>query len=280
MRNLLMTTAVAIVTGGSAIAATTDGGFMTETTAGDMLGSELLGKRLYASETGVDPNADAAMRAQWQDVGEIDDVLIGKDGEIKAVLLDIGGFLGIGAKSVAVDMNELRFVNETNADDYFVVFEADRSALEQAPAFEMSQRWMEQDGEMPGSDSAMNDTDRDALTEGYAARNETWTAPNIKRTGYVPVADRDLTAEMLEGAAVYGPNDENIGEVADLVVTRSGVVDKALVDVGGFLGIGEHRIAIDFDEVQVVRDTMARNDVRIHISASRQQLEQRPEYSG
>jgi len=52
------------------------------------------------------------------------------------------------------------------------------------------------------------------------------------------------------GMSVRGQNDENIGEINDLLIGQDGQVQAAVVDVGGFLGIGEHRVAIDWKQLQ------------------------------
>ena len=171
MRKLLMTTAVAVAMGAPAMAATETEGFVTQTKAGDFYGSELIGKRLYVSEAEVDAEAEwtEEQRAEWDDVGEINDIIIGDDGEVKAVLLDIGGFLGMGEKTVAVNMDQLKFVSETaEADDYFIVVQGSEAMLENAPEFDMAAVSPNGavDETMPNDDVAATEMDEDAMTPG------------------------------------------------------------------------------------------------------------------
>lgn len=58
-----------------------------------------------------------------------------------------------------------------------------------------------------------------------------------------------MTADELMGKTVYGSNGEEIGEVDQVVVGREGA-PAAIVGVGGFLGIGEHDVAIPLDQLQ------------------------------
>jgi len=113
-------------------------GFSYMATAGDMSAEPFIGKRLYTSETDVDPGAQInEVDKGWDDVGEISDLVLSKDGQLKAVLVDVGGFLGMGEKSVAVSMDQLRVIRDGDSEnDYFIVFTADKAALEAAPAFE------------------------------------------------------------------------------------------------------------------------------------------------
>jgi putative membrane protein len=56
----------------------------------------------------------------------------------------------------------------------------------------------------------------------------------------------------LRGTRVRGANDENIGEINDILVDRQGEVVAAIVGVGGFLGIGEKNVAIPFEALEIV----------------------------
>jgi sporulation protein YlmC with PRC-barrel domain len=48
----------------------------------------------------------------------------------------------------------------------------------------------------------------------------------------------------LRGTRVYGANNENIGEINDVLINRSGQVAAVIIGVGGFLGIGEKDVAV------------------------------------
>ena len=48
-------------------------------------------------------------------VGEINELIIGKDGKIKSVVLGVGGFLGIGEHDVTVPFGKVKFVEELAA---------------------------------------------------------------------------------------------------------------------------------------------------------------------
>ena len=44
-----------------------------------------------------------------EDMGRIVDVIVGHDGQIRAAIIDFGGFLGIGTRKIAVDWRALNF---------------------------------------------------------------------------------------------------------------------------------------------------------------------------
>ena len=65
-----------------------------------------------------------------------------------------------------------------------------------------------------------------------------------------------MMASDLRGTRVYGANDENVGEINDVVLTTQGELAAVVVGVGGFLGIGEKNVAIPFSELEI-RETAA-----------------------
>jgi hypothetical protein len=115
-----------------------DGQYYTTSEKSDFLASKLMGARVYA--TTVDVDADKPIdkvTSDWKDIGEINNIILGRDGAVKAVVLGVGGFVGIGEKDVAVRMSELKFVKKAgdSAEDYFIVVKGTKESLEQAPTY-------------------------------------------------------------------------------------------------------------------------------------------------
>jgi len=273
MKNLLRSTAVALLFATPIFAEshTAMTPFVDMSEISDYYASNLIGARIYTSESEVTDGASADMQAEWDNIGEINDVLISSDGEIKAVLLDIGGFLSMGEKTVAISMDQLRVVADPdNADDWFFVVTTSPAMLENAPEFVREDH---------GMVNMTQETSATTTSMENDAQPTMWARPDTVREGYNPIEVAELTTEDLDGATVYGSNDEAIGEISSLIVTEDGTITKAIVDVGGFLGMGEHRIAIAFDEIQVLRKADG-SDVSIHVNATQEALEQRPEYDG
>jgi sporulation protein YlmC with PRC-barrel domain len=57
-------------------------------------------------------------------------------------------------------------------------------------------------------------------------------------------------ASKLIGVGIYGPDNEKVGDVNEVLVDRKGQMQAIVVGVGGFLGIGEKDVAIPFGEVE------------------------------
>lgn len=67
-------------------------------------------------------------------IGEISDVLLDKDGHVTAVMLSVGGFLGLGAKYVSVPFNALRMTEKDGKR--YLVMDTTKDALMSAPGYQ------------------------------------------------------------------------------------------------------------------------------------------------
>lgn len=85
-----------------------------------------------------------------------------------------------------------------------------------------------------------------------AAPAVTTAAPVAAPEGYTPVPDHgSLTADQLIGAALHGPDNADIGKVTDVDLGADGRATGLIADIGGFLGMGSHRVRLGFDHVGV-----------------------------
>lgn len=123
---------------------------------------------------------------------------------------------------------------------------------------------------------AATDADGKPVAETAAAGATTFERPTINFEGYQDVSTA-LVAEEIDGARLYDVQDNDIGEVGDLVMAADGTtIEMIVLDVGGFLGIGEHEVAVSPDQLQFLKGEQG--DVRVYIAASQEQLEALPEY--
>lgn len=64
-------------------------------------------------------------------------------------------------------------------------------------------------------------------------------------------------ASKLEGLNVYNNNNEKIGDISELIVDQSGKIQAVVIGVGGFLGMGEHDVAVPFDQIKFMNEPRA-----------------------
>ncbi|AGF74765.1 hypothetical protein BAnh1_08910 [Bartonella australis AUST/NH1] len=91
---------------------------------------------------------------------------------------------------------------------------------------------------------------------------------------YVTPAATDFTASSLIGAQVYNVDDENIGEVKDIILDKDDV-GGFVIGVGGFLGIGERYVAVSPETVQMTNDY---GKWKFIINATKDSLKTAPEF--
>jgi sporulation protein YlmC with PRC-barrel domain len=61
-------------------------------------------------------------------------------------------------------------------------------------------------------------------------------------------------ASKLTGLNVYNDNNEKIGDINELIVDKSAKVDNVIIGVGGFLGLGEHYVAVPMEKLKWVEE--------------------------
>ncbi len=66
--------------------------------------------------------------------------------------------------------------------------------------------------------------------------------------------DGEWRASKLAGVDVYNESNEKIGGINDVILDKSGKAEKVILGVGGFLGMGEHYVAVPFDKIKFVNE--------------------------
>jgi len=333
IRTLLATTAIATLVATGAIAQSTTPAPMQQPPAAATdapmvvkadghLASNLIGESVY---NGAGDDAES--------IGDINDLVIGPDGAIQAVVIGVGGFLGIGQKDVAIEYNLIEWaerdndryaVVETTADALKAQEEFDRAAYEPMPAdaqvtetkpatkeqldtarsqVEQEKAAADQQAQAPagnmgtapsaappagtatppagnmaaeqpaGTAPAGNMAATPPATDGNATDNTQTSAVDPSTMTEVPMAE--MRTEDLVGTTVYGAGDENIGEVGDVIMSGE-KVDAIIIDVGGFLGIGEKEVAVGMDNLSFMRD--GDGEFYLYTEFSQEQLEAQAEY--
>jgi sporulation protein YlmC with PRC-barrel domain len=92
--------------------------------------SDFIGKRVY------DTNGE--------NIGEVNDMILSAEGDTRAIILGVGGFLGIGEKDVAVSVDAVKIVQD--GDSQRLVVEATKEMLENAPTYDRNTRGYAESG--------------------------------------------------------------------------------------------------------------------------------------
>ena len=213
------------------------------------LATNIIGETVYNS-TGDDA----------QNIGSVNDIVLSKEGKAQSLVIGVGGFLGLGAKNVTYDFNKAQWA-EKNGDRWLVAQttkeelqaqpDFNRKAYDPVPATTAS-------NEPAPAAPAVAPADKTA--EAPAATTPDATAPDQTQTAAI---DKSTLTEMpvgeirgddLKGATVYGANDAKVGEIGDVVLAPDKKTDAVIVNVGGFLGIGEKEVAVGLDNLKFMTD--------------------------
>jgi sporulation protein YlmC with PRC-barrel domain len=346
--------------------------------ADGFLASDLIGETVY-NGTGDDA----------EKIGDVNDIVLAAGGEVEAVIIGVGGFLGIGEKDVAVNFEEIEWADRDG--DRWMVVAATKDQLKEQPAFDRtpyepaqapvaatdpnmpadqstaeapadtsqtatetaeapadSTQTTTETAEVPAapadsaetttetaeapaapadstetttetaeapaaadssetttetaeapaaadssqsttetvqvpiapadSDDSSTDTAQDTTqpADSGTATTDTTTTAAIDRSTLTEMPTDDIRAEELVGTTVYGANDETIGEIGDIVLTSDGKIDAYVIDVGGFLGMGEKEVAIGSDNLSFMADKDGNK--YLYTTFTKEQLEAVPTY--
>jgi hypothetical protein len=100
-------------------------------------------------------------------------------------------------------------------------------------------------------------------------------APSITGDGTPATVIDDREVEGILGKSVRSNAGEDMGQIIDVIVKRDGQVRAAVIDFGGFLGVGSRKIAVDWGAL-----SFPPNGVIDHVivNLTRDQVRLAPEY--
>lgn len=286
-------------------------GFLDQRSQSDLFASELMGKEVYArratsdemqseetqaegtqtedmqAETDTMANADetradtdtmsttdgtqsmATMNRDdlenMDNIGEITEIVLSNDGEVRALVIAVGGFLGVGEHHAAVTMDQVTFMSDPeDQSETYIVVNTNADMLKDSPSYDRMAM-------APAGDQ------QQATEEGTPSERTGFSAPQMERDGYDQVEVTDVSTDMLIGKSVYDVDENDVGDVTDLIVNAEGEVSNVIIDFGGFLGIGSSQASLSFEELTIL-STEGFGDVRLYVDATRDQIQNLPQY--
>ena len=116
-----------------------------------------------------------------------------------------------------------------------------------------------------------------------SSQSNTTAQPGVRRVegaalvmSFYTAMPADTRASKLMGKDVYNLNNENIGEVGDLIIDNGKNIKAIVVSVGGFLGMGERNVAIDPASVVL---TESDGSARLVVNTTKEQLKNAPAFN-
>ena len=209
--------------------------------------------------------SDTLMHADIRDMkgdklGDVEGVLMDKDGKTRAVVVDIGGFLGMGEHRIAMAWNDLQVSDNGRK----VTTQYTKEQLKAMPAY-------------------MYPDQKAHFTAFYDPNLYPVPGAPIAATGEQTASadwhrlNGDFKTSKLMDAHVMSNGKDDIGAVKDTIVDNNGRIRTVIVDVGGFLGVGSRQVALDFSKLQMSAKGEA---IRLNIGMTKEQLKALSEYNG
>lgn len=102
------------------------------------------------------------------------------------------------------------------------------------------------------------------------------TQQRMQQAQPAPEAARRIGVDRMLGGDIVGANGDVMGEVSDIVLSAEGKPQYVVATFGGFLGVGEDRIAIPFDMLRIRMPQEQDEVVTFYVPMSEQQLTNAP----
>ncbi|TGQ77952.1 PRC-barrel domain containing protein [Mesorhizobium sp. M8A.F.Ca.ET.207.01.1.1] len=237
------------------------------------LATNIIGENVY-NGTGDDA----------QKIGDVNDIVLTKEGKAQSLIIGVGGFLGMGEKNVAYDFAKAQWaqkngdrwlVAQTTKEELQAQPDFNRKAYDPVPATTAS-------NEPAATAPATATAPAAAPADKTAAAPADATAPDQTKTAAIdkskltemPIGE--IRADDLKGTTVYGANDAKVGEIGDVVLAPDKKTDAVIVDVGGFLGIGSKEVAVGMDNLKFMTDKDGKK--YLYTTFTKEQLEKQAAY--
>jgi hypothetical protein len=115
-----------------------------------------------------------------------------------------------------------------------------------------------------------------------AAQESPATQPQFEQAPAGPPREPTMTVldsrdvQGILGKEVRSPVDENMGRIIDVIVDRTGQVRAAVIDFGGFLGVGSRKIAVAWNALRFPGNSKKGEHVALELT--RDQVRAAPEF--
>lgn len=115
------------------------------------------------------------------------------------------------------------------------------------------------------------------LNHGDTSSHSTTGRSDASTGSFVAVSNSDDLSSRVVGLDIYNNSNQDIGQIKDIALNQSGRAQAYVVSVGGFLGVGEHYVAVSPSALKISYND---SDKKWHaaMNASADQLKAAPEF--
>jgi sporulation protein YlmC with PRC-barrel domain len=202
----------------------------------------------------------AVYNEQSEEIGEIDDLIISRNGKIKKVILSVGEFVGVGERLVAIPFRSVKRDGTGH-----VVYNVGREQLRDYPRFDYRKEGLYGEPYYPSPLFSTGYSPYASLPPRMRCRGESipWAWE------YYP---ERLRVSALLDRGVLNNTGQEVAELSELMISPEGRVEQIILDAGGFLRIDEKLVAVPFKPLKIT-------DLGIVYNITKEQLQKSPVFS-
>jgi sporulation protein YlmC with PRC-barrel domain len=213
-----------------------------------------------------------------EELGEVDDLIMSRNGKIKKVILSVGGFLGVGFRLVAVSFKSLQIGEKGD-----IVYNITKQQLGNHHEFRYREEGL-YGNYFPPDPTYRFPYNPEDYYPFYPPYPPYPRPPYGKPYGRIPEERPkdeyyypwtwEYFPERLQISAILNRNvlndkGEMMGALDDLIISPKGKVEEIILSVGEFLGIEEKRVAMPFEPLKIT-------NVGVVYNVTKRELEKRP----
>jgi len=204
-----------------------------------------------------------------EELGEVDDLIMSRNGKIKKVILSVGGFLGIGDRLVAVPFKSLQISEKGD-----IVYNVTKQQLEKHPVFTYKREGFDEYYYSPPPPYGSFALAPPGYQGNFPYGHPYGSFPRGRYRGEYGAWGWEYYPERLRvsgilNRSVWNEAGQEVSEIDDLIIGRNAKVETIILSVGEFLGMEEKLVALPFKPLKV-------NGAGIVYNGTQQQLKELP----
>jgi sporulation protein YlmC with PRC-barrel domain len=221
---------------------------------------------IRASETVGQP----VYNERGEEIGEVEDLIMSRNGKIKKVILSVGEFLQTGEKLLAVPFRSLKRSNEDH-----IVYNATKEQLERDPRFSYWTEGLYGRPFYPFPPYGVG-WGYQAPSAAFGEKSVPFPREGKYRGEFRPwgweYSPERLRVSALLDQGILNNTGEEVADLDDLMISLEGKVEQIILDVGGFFGMPEKLASVSYRPLKVT-------DLGIVYNITKEQIQVSPAFS-
>ena len=210
-----------------------------------------------------------------ESIGKIGNLLLDQNNQVVAVIISVGGVLGIGKHDIAIALNQIE--RRVDGDETTLWANLTEESLKGAPKYanetELSRGERQRADQLTDRAEKRADQVADRAEKRADQRQVTTTHHHYLET--LPALG--YHSNSLVGHEVTSrSNNKTIGKVSNLLLDEKGQLVAVVVGVGGLMGLGERDVAIAWNQVERSIDG---DEVTLWVNLTEEHLKEAPNYT-